>query len=130
MKKIYLDTNIFVCSFSGAESNVIQCDQVKKVFGIISILKDVELWSSYWAITELVKVLIKKIGMDPLKVAEIETNLVNERRLHGLKIKFADVSNESNYDFNEFFHHIRQNILKYDAGVPDAIHGIIMKIMI
>jgi predicted nucleic acid-binding protein len=44
-----------------------------------------------------------------------------------LKIFFAEVSPQKDYDFTEFFWHVRQGILKYHSGVGDIIHSVIMK---
>jgi predicted nucleic acid-binding protein len=34
---------------------------------------------------------------------------------------------QEDYDFAEFFYHVKQGILKYHSGVGDVIHSIIMK---
>jgi predicted nucleic acid-binding protein len=60
-------------------------------------------------------------------VAEIESQLVSERRLKNLKIQIIEVSPEKGYDFVEFFYHVRQGILKYHSGIGDIIHSVIMK---
>ena len=61
------------------------------------------------------------------EVAEIESQLVSERRLKNLKISFLEVSPEKDYDFAEFFYHVRQGVLRYHSGVGDIIHSVIMK---
>lgn len=127
MTKIYLDTNIFVSYYSHLESNKDQKQAVIAAFKVFEQLGDVELWTSMWTITEMVKVLILKIKMEQTRVSEIERELINECRLLGLKIHFADVSPDKDYDFKEFFYHIRNGILNYDAGVGDVMHSIIMK---
>ena len=48
--------------------------------------------------------------MDRVEVAEIEGQLVSERRLRSLKIFFVEVSPQKDYDFTEFFWHVRQGI--------------------
>ena len=127
MKKIYLDTNILVSSFSSAASDQQQQKAVVEIFKIFSELKDVEIWTSMWAVTEMVKALTINVKMEPQKVSEIETNLLNESRLHGVKIFFADVSQARGYDFREFFYHIRRGILEYNTGLGDVMHATIMK---
>lgn len=127
MKKIYLDTNIFVAYFSGAASNKEQKKEIIDAFEVFLSLKDVELWTSMWTITEMVKVLILTIKMDSQKVSEIEKDLTNETRFLGMKLHFAEVSPIKNYDFKEFFYHIRKGILEYNSGWGDIIHSIIMK---
>lgn len=125
--KIYLDTNIFVAYYSHTESNKEQKKELMQALSVFSQLKDLELWTSMWAITELVKVLILNIKMDPSKVSVIESDLLNASRLEGIKLHFVDVSPSKDYDFREFFYHIRQGILSYDSGLGDVMHSIIMK---
>jgi predicted nucleic acid-binding protein len=60
-------------------------------------------------------------------VGVIESPLMSERRLKNLKIQLVDVSPVKDYDFSEFFYHVRQTILKYHSGVGDTIHSVIMK---
>jgi predicted nucleic acid-binding protein len=87
----------------------------------------VQLCTSNWAITEMVNILVSNKKMDRGEVADVEGQLVSERRLKGLKIHFAEVSPQKDYDFTEFFWHVRQGILKYHSGVGDIIHSVIMK---
>ena len=125
--RIYLDTNIFVVYYSNAESNKEQKKDLMQALKNFSQLKDLELWTSMWAITEMVKVLILKIKMDSTKVSVIESDLLNASRLEGIKLHYVDVSPNKDYDFREFFYHIRQGILSYDSGLGDVMHSIIMK---
>jgi len=52
---------------------------------------------------------------------------MSEKRINNLKLQIVDVSPRRDYDFPEFFYHIRQGILKYHSGVGDIIHSVIMK---
>jgi len=74
----------------------------------------------------MVNVLVSAHKMDPGKVADIESQFLSERRLKNLRIYFAKASPLKDYDFNEFFYHVRQGILKYHSGVGDVIHSVIM----
>jgi predicted nucleic acid-binding protein len=65
--------------------------------------------------------------MDRGDVADIESQLVRDRRLNNLRIHIIEVSPRKDYDFIEFFYHVRQGILKYHSGVGDIIHSVIMK---
>ncbi len=38
-----------------------------------------------------------------------------------------NVSPKIDYDYTEFFYHIRQGILQYHSGVGDIIHSVVMK---
>jgi predicted nucleic acid-binding protein len=92
-----------------------------------SNLKDVQLCTSMWAVTEMVNILVSRKNLDRGVVAEIESQLVSEKRLRGLKIQIIEVSPRKDYDFAEFFYHVKQGILKYHSGVGDVIHSVIMK---
>src|SRR5205807_10137860 len=89
--------------------------------------KDIQLCTSMWAVTEMVNILVSRKNMDRGTVAEIESQLVSEKRLKDLKIQIVDVSPQKDYDFAEFFYHVKQGILKYHSGVGDVIHSVIMK---
>ena len=65
--------------------------------------------------------------MDRGIVAELESQLVSEKRLKDLKIQLIEVTPQKDYDFAEFFYHVKQGILKYHSGVGDIIHSVIMK---
>jgi predicted nucleic acid-binding protein len=75
----------------------------------------------------MVNILVSNKKMARWDVAEIESQLVNERRLKKLKIQIIEVNPQKGYDFVEFFYHVRQSILKYHSGVGDIIHSVIMK---
>lgn len=79
-----------------------------------------------WAVTEMVNILVSQKKMDRGDVAEIENRLVSEKRFGNLKLFFTDVSPQKDYDFPEFFYHIRQGVLKYHSGLGDVIHSVIM----
>src|SRR5260370_452103 len=100
---------------------------VDSALTVFAELKDVQLCTSMWAVTEMVNILVSSKKMDRGVVAEIESQLTNEKRLQNLKIEFVDVSPQEDYDFEEFFYHVKQGILKYHSGVGDVIHSIIMK---
>ena len=94
--------------------------------GVFAQLTDVQLCTSMWAITETVNILVASKNMDRGNVAEIETQLTNEKRLKGIKIAIVNVSPDPDYDFGEFFFHVKEGILKYHSGVGDIIHSVIM----
>lgn len=100
---------------------------MEKAFAVFADLKDVQLCTSMWAVTEMVNILVSRKSLDRGVVAEIESQLVSEKRLKGLKIQIIEVSPKRDYDFAEFFYHVKQGILKYHSGVGDIIHSVIMK---
>ena len=100
---------------------------VDAALSVFAQLKDIQLCTSMWAITEMVNILVSRKNMDRGVVAEIESQMVSEKRLKNLKIHIVDVSPQRDYDFAEFFYHVKQGILKYHSGVGDIIHSVIMK---
>ena len=127
MKQIYLDSNVLIAYFAVDKGEEEKKRWVETALKEFARLKDVQLCTSVWAVTEMVNILVSRKKMDRGEVAEKESQLVNERRLRGLRIHFVRVSPEKDYDFDEFFYHVRQGILKFHSGVGDVIHSVIMK---
>lgn len=127
MKRIYLDSNILIAHYSTDQPEESKRKLVEKALSAFAELKDVQLCTSMWAITEMVNILISRKHMERGSVAELENQLVNEKRLSTLKLLICDVSSKKDYDFSEFFYHVRQGILSYHSGVGDIIHSVIMK---
>ncbi len=127
MRRIYLDSNVLIAYYAVDKAEEAKKRLVENALAVFTQLKDVQLCTSMWAVTEMVNILISGKNMDRTAVAEIESQLVNERRLRGLKMNFIDVSPQKDYDFVEFFYHVRQGILKFHSGVGDVIHSVVMK---
>lgn len=127
MKRIYLDSNILISYFSTDRAEELKTKLVGEALVVFAQLKDLQLCTSIWAITEMVNILISHKKMPLAVVGEIESQLMSERRLKNLKIQLVEVSPDKDYDFSEFFYHVRQSILKYHSGVGDTIHSVIMK---
>lgn len=127
MKRIYLDSNVLIAYYSQDVPEKPKTKMVEDALSVFEELKDVQLCTSMWAVTEMVNILVSSKKVDRGSVAEMEEQLVNEKRLKNLKIALLDVSPQKDYDFSEFFYHVRQSILKYHSGVGDIIHSVIMK---
>jgi predicted nucleic acid-binding protein len=127
MRRIYIDSNVLIAYFSTDKAEESKKKMVENALGVFAQLKDTQLCTSMWAITEMVNILISSKGIDRTEVAEMENQLVSERRLQKLKIHIVEVSPDKDYDFVEFFYHLKQSILKYHSGVGDVIHSVIMK---
>ena len=127
MKRIYLDSNVLIAHYSTDKAEEAKGQMVDGALSILADLKDVQLCTSMWAVTEMVNILVSGKKMDRGIVAEIESQLVNERRLKEVRVQIVEVSPQKDYDFAEFFYHIRQGILRYHSGVGDVIHSVIMK---
>ncbi len=127
MKWIYLDSNILIAHYSTDKAEESKKKTVENALAVFADLKDIQLCTSMWAVTEMVNILVSRKKIDRGVVAEIESQLVSERRLKQLRVRFVDVSPQKDYDFAEFFYHVKQGILKYHSGVGDVIHSVIMK---
>ena len=127
MNRIYLDSNVLIAYYSTDRTEETKRKAVEQAFAVFAELKDVQLCTSMWAVTEMVNILVSRKNLDRGVVAEIESQLVSEKRLRGLKIQIIEVSPRKDYDFAEFFYHVKQGILKYHSGVGDVIHSVIMK---
>ena len=126
MNRIYLDSNILIAYYSQDKPEEAKKKMVDNALAVFAQLKDIQLCTSMWAVTEMVNILVSSKKMDRGIVAEIENQLVNERRLSNLKLHFLEISPDKEYDFGEFFYHVRHAILKYHSGVGDVIHSVIM----
>jgi len=127
MKRIYLDSNVLIAYFAVDKAEQEKKQWVDTALKEFARLKDVQLCTSKWAVTEMVNILVYAKKINGAEVWEKENQLVNERRLRGLRIHFVDVSPDKEYDFDEFFYHVRQRILQFHSGVGDVIHSVIMK---
>lgn len=127
MKHVYLDSNILIAHCSTDKAEESKKKLVEGALAVFAQLKDVQLCTSIWAVTEMVNVLVSQKKMSRGEVAEVENQLVNEKRLGNLKFHFVAVSPQRDYDFPEFFYHVRQGVLKYHSGLGDVIHSVIMK---
>jgi len=127
MKRIYLDSNILIAFYSADPAEESKNNLVCKALDVFAELKDTQLCTSMWAVTEMVNILISSKRMDRGDVAKIESQLISERRLANLKLVLLEVSPRKDYDFAEFFYHVRQGIVEYHSGVGDVIHSVIMK---
>ncbi|MGO9209839.1 MAG: type II toxin-antitoxin system VapC family toxin [Terriglobales bacterium] len=127
MKRIYLDSNVLIAYHSTDKAEETKKKMVENALAVFAELKDIQLCTSMWAVTEMVNILVSRKQIDRGAVAEMESQLVSERRLKNLRVHFVEVSPQKDYDFAEFFYHVKQGILKYHSGVGDVIHSVIMK---
>jgi predicted nucleic acid-binding protein len=126
-KRIYLDSNVLIAYYSTDKAAENKRKLIENRLTVFAQLKEVQLCTSLWAVTETVNILVSQKRMNRGDVAEIETQFVSEKRLANLKIYFAEVSLQRDYDFPGFFYHVRQRILKYHSGLGAIIHSVIMK---
>jgi hypothetical protein len=70
-----------------------------------------------WAVTEMVNILVSRKKIDRGAVAEVESQLVSEKRLKDLKIQIVEVSPRKDYDFAEFCYHVKQALSNITQGL-------------
>ena len=119
---IYLDSCIFVSKFLKEE-------KYKK---IINFMKQAEnssdFVSSDWALTEVVKVLIKEKRKSPSKVANYIQELMRTNEIDEISFEWVKTEGKKKkYTFEKFFYEIQQRQLKFKGSLGDVIHGVIMK---
>jgi predicted nucleic acid-binding protein len=83
--RIYLDSNILIAYYSTDKAEETKKKTVEEAFAVFADLKDVQLCTSMWAVTEMVNILASRKNLDRGLVAEIESQLVSEKRIKGLK---------------------------------------------
>jgi predicted nucleic acid-binding protein len=127
MRRVYFDSNILIAYYSTDRAEEIKKRMVENALAVFAQIEDVELCTSMWAVTEMVNILVSSKNMGRAAVAEIESQLLNERRVQQLRIHILQVSPDKGYDFTEFFFHVKQGILEFHSGVGDVIHSVIMK---
>jgi len=113
MKRIYLDSNVLIAYYCSDKAEESKRKMVIDALAVFPQFRDTHLCTSMWAVTEMVNILVSSKKMDRGTVAEIESQLVSEKRLQGLKIQIIEVSPRKDYDFAEFFFHVKQGILMY-----------------
>jgi len=92
MKRIYLDSNVLIAYHSLDKAEETKKKMVEDALGVFAELKDIQLCTSMWAVTEMVNILVSSKKIDRGTVAEIESQLVSEKRLKDLKIQIIEVS--------------------------------------
>lgn len=122
-----MDANIFVCVYSKGKEDLIKRKHLKTTLDLLSKVTDVELCTSVWTITEVVKVLIIEKKYKTETVDKIQVSLNQEKRIMGVKFKYIDIGKDKDYDFNEFFYHIREGLLSFKSHLADVMHAIIMQ---
>jgi predicted nucleic acid-binding protein len=127
MDYIYLDSNILVACYANDSTEAPRRKLVESAFKIFTDLKDVCLCTSMWTLAEAYKVLLMRKKYRPEDVGLIETQLLHEKRLLNVKLRLVDVSPDKEYDFDEFFFHVRQEVVNHPSGIGDIIHSVIMK---
>jgi len=128
MNQLYLDSCILIAFFSKHKEEKEKKKEIKRIFSIFKGLEDVQLVISSWTIAEMMNVMISRHKQKNDFVLSCESELLNTKRIDGIKINIVTVEgSQQSYDAQEFIYNIRENILKYHSGVGDIMHSVIMK---
>jgi len=75
MRRIYLDSNILIAHFSLDKAEEPKKVLVENALKVLAELRDLQLWTSTWAVTEMVNVLISSKRMAPVKSPKLKASL-------------------------------------------------------
>ena len=64
MRQIYLDSNILIAHYSPDKAEETKKKMVENALAVFAELKDVQLCTSMWAVTEMVNVLVSRKMLD------------------------------------------------------------------
>jgi predicted nucleic acid-binding protein len=128
LKRVYLDTSVLIAEFDKKEG---KHKLLTKFLDEVKGIKDIELCSSKWALTEMYDRLTKN-QIEELKIVKYLKDLLDKNKIRTSKFKLLDVSPNKNYDFNQFFNDLSKDLVKYKTGkdrpgLGDIIHIRIMK---
>ncbi|MAE49253.1 hypothetical protein CMI48_00330 [Candidatus Pacearchaeota archaeon] len=129
MIRAYLDSCILISFFSNSKKEKANKETAESLVNKLSEFSAIETCISPLVIAETVNILLNSHNMSNQEVWEIESRLINRKRLGKLKIKVLNPENESqkDYDLEDFFDDLRETTLKYHPGFADAMHIVIMK---
>ena len=71
MKRIYLDSNVLIAYYSTDKAEENKRKLVENALTVFAQLKDVQLCTSMWAVTEMVNILVSQKRMNRGDVAEM-----------------------------------------------------------
>lgn len=122
-QKIYLDACIFTSFKNESHPNH---EVVKKSISSMEKL-DIEIYSSEWALFEMIKVLIKDYGFQKSKAEKIAKEIKTNSKIGNLKINWIEIDGKK-YKFNDFFEYLKNKLIdSKKLPIADAIHCLLME---
>jgi predicted nucleic acid-binding protein len=70
MRRIYLDSNVLITYFAVDKAEEAKKKLVENALEVLAQLKDVQLCTSVWAVTEMVNILVSGKKMDRVYASE------------------------------------------------------------
>ncbi len=127
-QRVYFDTSVFMAEFNKKD---IRHETLNKFFKEVSNLKDIELCTSKWALTELNNRLTKD-QIKELKIVKYIKDILDKSKIRTFKLTILDVHPRDHYTFHDFFNDLARDLIKYKTGkdrpgLGDIIHVRIMK---
>lgn len=122
--RIYLDSCIFIAyTYEKDKRHNLMKQAIQNMEKL-----DVEVFSSEWALAELVKSLIKDYGYLKDIALGIMNDYKQKKKIGNVEIKWVGIDTIRKYDnFDQFFEHLRTQLLEAkDLHIADAIHSLIM----
>jgi predicted nucleic acid-binding protein len=127
-QRVYLDTSVFMAEFDKKD---IRHETLNNFFKEITNLKDIELCTSKWALTELNNRLTKD-QIKELKITKYIKDILDKNKIRTQKLKILNTHPKEHYTFHDFFSDLSKDLIKYKTGkerpgLGDIIHVRIMK---
>jgi predicted nucleic acid-binding protein len=117
----YLDSNIIIGYYIDYNKH----PQVKEVFQ--NQIENVQFLTSRWTLTEIIKVLIKEYKWTKDQTYKFIYKISTQRRIGKNEFKLIKVSPNNEYDFDDFFLEIDNELLEIKSSLGDSIHARIMR---
>ena len=123
MNYFYLDTCILVALVTKDSRK----ELVVKALNIIASLEDAVLVTSDFTFVEMAKVLIHTAKLSPKATAKQVNAIVKSKRVEGFEFETLSTSPSDDYDFDQFWVDVAENMSLYNPGWGDSIHCVIMR---
>jgi predicted nucleic acid-binding protein len=88
---------------------------------------EIELYSSEWALIEMIKALVREFSYSKEKANIIADRFRKKRKIGKLMLHFVDIDSSKACDFKQFFDYLKNQLIEVkDVHLADAIHSLIM----
>lgn len=120
---LYLDACIFIANSHSKHENH---ESVKTCIDSLENF-EIDLFSSEWALIEMMRVLIRDYGYSQENAERIANDYRKKSKIGKLKVNFIDLDSDKSLNFNKFFEYLKyQMINAKELHLADAIHNLIM----
>ena len=123
MISFYLDANVLITLLDNTD--VRQADLIEGLSKINEI-EDAEFVVSDFTFVEITKVLINAKNWQPKATARKVNSIIQKGEIEHFRFRLVPTSPDNEYDFDQFWIDVSQNMTLYNPGWGDAIHCVIM----